>query len=166
LWSHCARYWGSRALLLLAVVLLPLPALAQGGDIPWDLIPPEFIQEAIEVEAECAGNPFVAAHYDCPCLAARFFGERIAQGPDADRNGVLMAVQDACPNVPGRAGWAYARCIGRPTLTPPGWRGDADGYCACYANAYARLFRGTPSARVSVRIDSQARVACMNRPAP
>jgi len=45
--------------------------------------------------------------------------------------------------------------------------GDAGpGYCACYANAYARLFRGTPSARVSVRIDSQARVACMNRPAP
>lgn len=164
-----------RAFLVLLLCLACAPGVAaQGRDLVlpgdaaaplpeeiWELIPDEYIEEAMEVEVACADNPFRAAHTDCRCLAARFFDARVRAGPEASAAGLMLEINATCPNVEGMAGWAFEGCIERPLLVPGGQ--DPQAYCTCVGNAYARIFgaaRRAPSSRASVDARSRALAEC------
>lgn len=153
-----------RVITLIFCLTLAFPALAEQKKPAYDEddIPLEYLQEALGVETNCLEAPFSAAHYDCKCLARAFLDERIAQGPGPTTSALLMRVNKGCPNTPGRAGWIYDRCMDRVLLVPPDWPSD-DAFCACYANAYARMYEVVhmaPSPRISVDIMSRARASC------
>ena len=149
--------------IVLFLLLISPQVMAQDGitqDV-LDLIPQEYIQEAIDVQAECSASPFSASHYDCKCLAVRFFDQRIKSGPDVSKDSIMMDVNRDCPNIAGRAGWMYERCSSRLSIVPPDM--DPAEFCECTANAYAKMYnlvRGPPSSRASVAIQTKASAAC------
>jgi hypothetical protein len=141
--------------------LLPGDAAAPLPEEIWALIPDEVFAEALEVGADCARNPFRAAHVDCQCLADAFLDARVRAGPEASQAGLMLDLGTACPNLEGMAGWAYEGCADRPLLVPDGQ--DVEAYCACVGNAYAQIFaaaRRAPSSRASVDARSRALSGC------
>lgn len=129
----------------------------------YDLIPDEYITEAVNYVRECEVNSLMSKYYDCRCMGVEYLDRRISLGPDAPASQLAQTIGPLCADGTGIAGRFYEQCSADYLNVPVGV--DIDEYCACYANTYAKLFEnyGRPLySRDHVKLMTRARLSCRN----
>lgn len=136
------------------------PALQQAplrGALPGDKKPvapreptPSEQAEANSIFLNCSKSENQSHYFDCQCLSLKFLELRIQ---DFDKHGEALgsfALMDearkACVNTAGLAGKTYNEC----RVWAVQVRQDAEQFCSCYANAYAKTFAGSPTSNIKV----------------
>lgn len=113
----------------------------------YNKLPPEdqerMLEETAKVYEYCTRNGVYSSYFDCDCVAARFFDERLLY--PGKPNIIYMADQVAkeCPNIPGVAGYAYTECMGSHVAN---MKLGQKEFCECYANRYAEIYKEDPRA--------------------
>lgn len=142
--------------------LLAPEAPLEGPSI-YDLLPDEYIKEAIEYVRACEQNTLMSRYYDCRCMGVEYLDERIQAGPEAPASQLALTLGPRCVDATGISGRFYEQCSADYLSVPVGF--DIDEYCECYANTYSKLFENYGRALYSrdhVKLMSRARLTCRN----
>lgn len=125
-------------------------------------IPDAYLNEADQFFNYCEATPRYRKFYNCECLAASFLNERINQGPDVPRSGIMLDIEKQCADGAEASAETFNACMDRPSLLPPGT--DTVKYCECFANTYGKLYEQNPGTgtKASIRLQSQAHLTCSN----
>ena len=125
------------------------------------LIPDAVYKEAEKFEKYCRQAPNLYTYYNCECMAANFLDERIKQGPEASRSGILQSIEGECQDAIEAAALQYETCLGNALLLPKDI--DPETYCTCFGNKFAIIFQDN-KVKVSpsniTRVQTQAHAEC------
>lgn len=143
---------------------------AQDGEVPANPaednaepdIPEAYIHEADLFYQHCEYKEVMRTHYDCECLAAHFLDARIAKGAMAKRYTIMDEIDKMCIDASEEAFNQYNQCKANTLLLPK--EIDAEIYCTCYGNEYAKEFEGnkwtvSPSSIVRAQTNAHSRCA-------
>lgn len=125
-------------------------------------VPEAYIHEADLFYQYCQYKEVMRTHYDCECLAAHFLDARIAKGAMAKRYTIMDEIDKQCLDASEEAFNQYNQCKSNTLLLPK--EIDAEIYCTCYGNEYAKEFEGnkwrvSPSNIVRAQTNAHSRCA-------
>lgn len=126
-----------------------------------DEIPEAYIQEAENFNQYCEYKDMMRTHYDCECLAAHFLEERIAKGVHVKRAEIMAAIEKQCLDASEAAFQQYSQCKANTLLLPK--KIEAETYCTCYGNEYAKIFEEDKLKITSpniIRVQTKAHSKC------
>lgn len=107
------------------------------------------MDEALNAYRIC-NNGGAKMYFDCNCVSTTYLQLRVIErvklrtaGAGKRSDGFMIQEQalKSCPNSPALAGNTYTMC----KSWAPRMFDDAEGFCSCYANTYARTFAKTPT---------------------
>ncbi len=148
-------------------LLPPAPqSMAEGAgskvmDLDLSEIPDVYLIEAENYRKHCQKRVLLRTYYNCECMAMEYLEKRIDVGPSMDESGIVMRLSNQCVDVTNAAGQMYKQCHDTSSLM--GLRGDAERYCSCVGNNYAKIFKASnvkPSSQTFARIQSKAMRFC------
>ncbi len=145
-----------------AAVPKPDPAVQAAiplrGKLPSDKKPvapreptPSEEAEAQSVFLACNSSDNQSHYLDCECLSLSFLQLRIKdtdekKGAASGYFTIMEEARKACVNTAGLAGKTYSEC----RAWAIGVRSDAEEFCSCYANTYAKTYAGTPTSNIKI----------------
>jgi hypothetical protein len=106
----------------------------------------------------CASNG-TAQRYDCECLAVRYLNKKIVYDQEKSEYQIFQESAAECVDTTSVAGGIYTECTSMGLIDPK-W---SEGFCECYANAYAGEFKkngGNLSRRNTINARAGAMTAC------
>lgn len=105
-------------------------------------IDPAFLQEMENFYGRCRNNSVTATYYDCRCLAVRYLDKRIELGRYYEPSELMNEIRGECANPAEIAGYSFGVCTKQMTLLDR--TENAQAYCECFANAFAKSYMRNP----------------------
>jgi hypothetical protein len=110
----------------------------------------EQLAEANAIFKDCSNSENQSHYLDCECLSLTFLQLRIKDVEEHGKpTGQFLLMEEArksCVNTTGLAGKTYNEC----RTWAVGARPDAEEFCSCYANTYAKTYAGAPTSNIKI----------------
>ncbi len=110
----------------------------------------EQLAEANSVFKACSQSENQSHYFDCECLSLTFLQLRLKdielKGESLGHFVLMDEARKACVNTAGLAGKTYNEC----RTWAVGVRQDAEQFCSCYANTYAKTYAGSPTSNIKI----------------
>ncbi len=105
-------------------------------------VDPAFLQEMENFYGRCSNNSVTATYYDCRCLAVKYLDKRIELGRYYEPQELMNEIRGECANPAEIAGYSYGVCTKQLALMDRSE--NAQAYCECFANAFAKSYLRRP----------------------
>ena len=164
-------------LLLSCITMLALPPQTQAQSLPESaqgddrFLPPEaydptnipdaWIDEAMNFNTYCKSTYKMSQYYNCDCLSVRYLDKRVEGGYKLGASAIMMQLEKECLDTANVAGSMRGRCMANINMIPN--IDDAETYCDCVGNEYAKFFEDNkiePNSKNSIRIQSHVMGRC------